>query len=549
MVEELNQDIFFDDQNYHIDIDKVYNDFIKEIDEIRSHTILSNLGSALDVDNSGIKLSEDSNPQESRCNAFYRLIGLPIISPNGGSYNPGYDRDSNKSEDLNRKKSIAGEISRDLINFMNFRELDNVTTNHLFSLQNIESSVLALSSLNIRRFVDPLSKGSGDPFSTIDPTYSLANENLFGAAIFASELSLYVDEDGTQISPNSPALGYAKTRRHRLKPFMVNPIIDLTIRPAKNFICTPFVIDKSATLISNDVYVRRPFIEFVCRARFDGTNKLNTLTPAQQGVIDNIKNSESFKDSKIIQEINQGVGKVTETSQFINLFNIMRTMIDKLKTSRNIIDETRSDFLWVPIPNKDGPEFGSTTRAIVPNDPNISQVRYEKDNEIVQKQSKKRFEEITRSVLANTKVDIGNFSFQSIQIAPDNSEGLGNNNSNDLDQLLSKRNEQCNKANDALREIEIIMGEFSGLGLCDIIAIYGALWLIEKKELIGLLDDNAFNRMKKVKELKEDPALAERVSATAAITAFENKVKELFELMDKIYDDATQKNNNVYTSQ
>ena len=75
------------------------------------------------------------------------------------------------------------------------------------------------------------------------------------------------------------------------------------------------------------------------------------------------------------------------------------------------------------------------------------------------------------------------------------------------------------------------------------------MWLIDKKDLLGLLDIDAFGRMKEVPELKSDPDLNNRSTPLAAIEAFEKKVKELYELMDKAHDDARQNNSNVYTSQ
>ena len=64
-----------------------------------------------------------------------------------------------------------------------------------------------------------------------------------------------------------------------------------------------------------------------------------------------------------------------------------------------------------------------------------------------------------------------------------------------LDDMTNKRTSQTDAANDALRKIEIIMGEFSGFGLCDIIATYLALWTIDQQTLVNMLDDGAFNRL------------------------------------------------------
>lgn len=533
-----NQDIFFDDQNFNIDINKIYKDFIAEVDDIRSHTNLTTIDIAGDLDNSALKLDVNEKPQESRCHAFYRLIGLPVISSDGSMYSPGFYRPDNGNDDkLKRKVAIGKSLSNGLKMLNIVRELSYQEYQKIFSTQSIESSVLALSSVNFRPFVAPLSK-SDDPFDQTPANYVISDSDLYGS-LFAS----YVDENGVKIPAASKALNFS--RLHLIKPLMVFAPIELTVKPSKKLICVPFTSDKSDAFISTGIYARMPFIEFVCRTRFDGRNKIDSLTDSQTKIIDFIKASDTFKDLDIINSISQGVGSnATDQSQFIKIFNTIRAMNTKLYKAINDIVAARSDTLWVPIPNKNGPEFGSVTRDLVPNDPNNT----DDDNKIINKVFKKKFDKIT-GTLSTTKKDLGNYALAKVQIFPDNSSGLGDNNSDDLDHLIENRNDKCNKANDALKTIEIIMGEFSGLGFADIVAINGALWLMDKSDLVGLMDQEAQNRMKLVPGLKDDPALASPSNGLAAIKAFEKKIKELYELMAKSYDDISQNNQNAYTTQ
>ncbi len=541
MAIKFNQDIFSDDQNYKIDVEAIYKTFIKQIISIRSISNITSLDNAFDVDNHAIKISTSDTPQESLCHAFYRLIGLPVMGEDGSMYSPGFDRQNNGSDtELKNKKGVARKIPKKLHTLMLSRELNSVQSNQVFSLQSIESGILALSSLNKRNFVEPLSK-SDNPFDTTDPSYSLV-----GQSELVKELSEYVDGNGLTIDADSKALVLSKARRHIIKPFIVNPLIDLTVNPSTNSVCAPFVND---TLLFEDNHAKFPFIELVCKIRFDGRNKTDSITESQQKVIDYIKDAESFKDLEIIKQVSGSAIKVTEKTQFLRIFNSIRAMITKLILSENTIDEVRKDILWIPIPDKRGPEYGSVTRDIVLNDPNINLSRYTKDKTIAEKTIKKRFDEITHDVLKVTRKNLNNYAFGEVQLTLENTDGFGNNNSDDLANLVESRNHRCSQANEALRIIEIIMGEFNGLGLCDIIAIYGALWLVEKKDLIGLLDDAAVERMKLIKELKEDPDIDSRSAALDAIKAFEKKVKELYELMDKIYIDARENNFNTYTSQ
>lgn len=538
-----SQDFFFDDQNFNIDINKIYKDFITEVDSIRSHTNLTSINVAGDLDNSAIKLTVNEKPQESRCHAFYRLIGLPVISADGNSmYSPGFFRPDNGDDNKLKKKVEIGKSLPNGLKMLNFlREVLYPTYQQIFSAQSLESSVLALSSINFRPFVAPLSK-SDDPFDQTPTNYTVSNSDINGA-LFSS----YLDEDGEPIPSSSKALNFSRV--HIIKPLMVFAPIELTVLPAKNRICVPFVANKNETLISSDpkIFARRPFIEFVCRTRFDGKNKLDSLSEAQTKIIESIKASETFKDLDIINSISKGVGSsATEQSQFIKIFNTIRAMNTKLHKAIDDIVKARTKTLWIPVPSKNGPEFGSTTRDLAknPNDPNQT----DDDNKIINKIFVDRYNQIT-GTLTTTKKDLGEYALGKIQVFPDNSSGLGNNNSDDLDHLMENRNDLCNAANEALKTIEIIMGEFSGLGFCDIIAINGALWLMDKKDLVGLMDQEAQNRMKLVPELSKDPDLASPSSGAVAIKNFEKKIKELYELMAKSYDDISQNNQNAYTAQ
>src|SRR6266545_4723393 len=96
-----NQSNYQDSQNFDINIDQVYSDFITSIDKVRSYTnsnsittqsaasIFQNTNTALN------KLRElttvESSAQESRCHAFFRIIGFPIVSKDFKIYNPGLD--------------------------------------------------------------------------------------------------------------------------------------------------------------------------------------------------------------------------------------------------------------------------------------------------------------------------------------------------------------------------------------------------------------------------------------------------------------------------
>src|ERR1700733_3501396 len=79
-----DQDIF------NIDFDQLYTNFITPVDAIRSHF------------NALVPSSQELNTpqyQESRCHAFYRMVGFPVVADDGDFYSPGYDPNLNVDSD------------------------------------------------------------------------------------------------------------------------------------------------------------------------------------------------------------------------------------------------------------------------------------------------------------------------------------------------------------------------------------------------------------------------------------------------------------------
>ncbi len=97
--------------------------------------------------------------------------------------------------------------------------------------------------------------------------------------------------------------------------------------------------------------------------------------------------------------------------------------------------------------------------------------------------------------------------------------------------LAGKRLDILNKAGDALRIVEIIMGEFSGLGLCDIIAVLGALYTMPAADLLGFLDSYAVARMN-----SRYNHTFPTVTYQTAMTSFASTVNQFYQLMEAIYN-------------
>jgi hypothetical protein len=120
------------------------------------------------------------------------------------------------------------------------------------------------------------------------------------------------------------------------------------------------------------------------------------------------------------------------------------------------------------------------------------------------------------------------------------SDALGNTNKKDLDKRLREREYCLNNAGQALRTIEIITGEFSGLGLIDIMIIIAGLYLMNANNLLGFLDNDAYKRARSfIKSLPEEnpsditSALEDLTSKVIFLYSIAQKVSESFDKTSK----------------
>lgn len=539
-----NQNSVQDTQNYEINIIKINNDFIKQIDAIRSKVSPKDIfeNNVITSDNIGaisskVELRDNEYPYESRCHAFYRLIGLPVVNPESGDYyNPGFNRNIHSNESLlNNRIKVANALlskkNKDLVDLMDNREKNPKEYQSFFINQDFKAGITALTSSNknnIRFFRNSLTQSSADkPFENIPQQHHATAKN-------SKEDSFISYKDDTGKSVDEEYLNKIKDRSHIIKPFIVDPRIDFSVIPAANRIATPFLKNKSELKISEGVYVKRPYLEAVCRAKFNNTDKKKKLTQTEIDTL-NKSNKSTFTDPEIFKKYTSL--DVTEQDRFLKFYKIFEAMCKELIKSIDVIHKTESEYNWVPIPDKRGPEFGSYTL-----DPITINDKYsDKEREISHKTLKSNLNRINIELYGVDNVDLGDFALESISLTqgspdPETSNSFGDHNSEDLEKLINAKDEQCQKANEALKTIEIIMGEFSSFGFCDIIAIYAALWLLDTKYLEGLLDNDAWVASPAYTQFPRPVGIVE------SLTQLELKVKEMYQLMDKIFYDLSQNN-------
>lgn len=590
---------FTNSQTFEIDINKFYNEIITAIDQIRSHVSVSKSAQALAAMIQALSnttatsadpytfikqiITDPKNPQETRCHAFYRLIGLPVIAPNGLLYSPGYDINTNTLSNPNVRQqhlNVINGISKDIYALMSARE-DYVNSmlgifslsNQSSNLPNINASVLSLSSVaggNVRKFSASVSQSS-NPFDTSvsNQSYTISNQNgqVLNSASTA-QLVDYIGPDGlkplTVLNPIAPTQQSPLFRRaHIIKPLMVDPRVDLTVNPPNGIICAPFAQDKSKTLYAQDIYLTRPYIETICNYRCNKFLNQTNQTSGQGAqsarytdLQNYIKNTSSIRNQDLLAKISQDPTQTVEDQILLKYVNIMNSMVNILSDSIKIVQAAEAPVIghqWIPIPATQGPEFGMTTPDVylIPGsngatlDPIILQ-NYQQDQDIVTLTAQIQLQNVNTQI---QEPDLGNFAFQGIQSMPDDksTESFGSRPQNNLDALIKSRKSVCSQAADALQQIEIIMGEFSGLGLCDILAIFTALWTVDEQVLVYMLDDNAFARLYADPNLRDSVVQSRfnsqtnlgvnELDGTDVIMAFEAQVRGMYVLMDKLYSD------------
>lgn len=542
-----NQANYQSTQNFSVDINKIYNEFISDIDKIRSYSSAGSqpTSSIIDIIKSG-NLSQLSSViqtattlQESRCHAFYRIIGFPVVNQDKARlYNPGLDIvfDSNRKTRLSNKNDIAGSGPDGFRNISIQREGWNSTITTSFSqAQSIDAAVLALSSANIRQFSSSIQVD--DPFDTdiTNQSYQINLNGLVGTSIVP--FSNYSDING-----NFPTSLQPK-RSHIIRPFMVDPVIDFTVNDSSKLVAIPFVPDKSYLFIKDsNVFVNRPILEKVLRDRFSLINQSSTVGTADAATLNYIKNVISIQDPNIVDQANSGdLYNLSSSAQFTQYINIINSMMAALIQAQKVVHDAQSKYYYAPIPAVNGPEGGCTVPGVFLSEdfPSVS-LSTTYDVAIIQATLTFALNQLNAQT-ANVQgtPDVGGFAFGNFQnsFTPDSSSAFGNSVSQSLQSLNNKRNSTLKNANDALRVIEIIMGEFSGLGLCDIVAVMATLYVMPQNDLLGFLDDDSVTRM--------NTALGSSVSSPGiqtALTSFTSTIKDVYNLMDKIYQDLYQNN-------
>lgn len=547
-----NQSSFKDKNDLSIDVDVLYNDIVGKIDSFRSHvtindtvTLLSNLDKfSFDraIDSSYVK----STPQESRVSAFYRLIGLPIISDKDPLffYNPGFDQDLNSQTSAKKEKirKMINGISKPFLKFLEERErYYNLKIAPLFVKKDITASVVAMSIYNSRSFNVPMK----DSLSSTDATTFTSKQQF--APIYGDPsgnyLTDYVDEDD-----NKPNILPYNMRGHYIRPLVVDPRVDLTVKPSTKLLAVPFALDQSKLKISDGVYLTRPFIEKVIRSRLTIINEGEEVGELAQEYIAYFKQFKALDNNEFLNNIIQNkVLRPTEQLNFQYYFNVIASLIKILVSEKETLVQTCNRFHWIPIPNLGGPEYGSKSRGL--NYSNTDTFNTNFDQVAIKSEVTDRLKKLNNIVLNKVapKYGLDSTLTSSSNINDRDSDGISAKITQQTKQITEGRVRECARANVSLQKIERIIGDFSGLGLIDIFSMFGALYTMEMRYLLGLLDDDALARMEKEFVVTAGDVGGQIPNVYECLEKLAAGIQTYYNLADKLEDDLVNNNSSVST--
>jgi hypothetical protein len=511
--------------------------------------------------------------QESRCHAFYRIIGFPVVtSDKSRFYNPGldvirqYDAQGNpiaRKITLAEKIQIAENVDPKFESISQSREAYAAGTAAIFAVPNsVEAGVLALTSgtygtngsPNIRQFNAPFSVNTAlDPFdfSIADQAYSKPGNIVSTSSLVGTDEVVLADyQDGNGVKPNISIGGYKILQQHEhiIVPFMVDPRIDFsiwanksnTVKSVSRRIAVPFVPDASFQMAGSANFSDTPYLEKIITKRFATFNNTLDAGTTAQDIVDYVKQFKSIQDIKIgsttISNIfSNNIFKLQEQDAFAKYLNKIQSMIDALSSALKVIHSRQGSYYWLPIPSQQGPEGGCTVRDVPINiNFNSDHLVNPGDTDIIVNQLNFFMTNINSGASqANSVPDIAGVNTPSVgfQFDSDTSDSEGDVTSNTKDILIKIRKQLLGDAGDALQTVEMIMGEFSGLGLCDIIAVLGALNVMPAENLLGFLDLDAYDRAKS----KLGQSLPAKPDINTSMTSLASYVSSFYQIMDKMF--------------
>jgi hypothetical protein len=554
-----------DTQSTDLDLESLVRKYITPIERFRSYAapiivapvqVAANERQANEINQQEVSATSlnKREPQESRCHAFYRMIGLPVVANDAAYYNPGFNPRGGGDE--KRKHSqIASNVSQSVLLMHTMRENSARARLAYFKVGGADSSVFSV----VLGLPQP---NDSKRFMLMDTTKSWSEHDV---QMFTNNARKVYIERNYEKSSGEDITNFFVQNSHILKPFTVDASIDRTATPGERaWICQPFMKEKNDTRFDEpDVALLRPGIEFVLRLRLlqrsnrEAMEELVTLFDAQStnapqaaqsnasqitfselaaiagAILEENKITEDNAKEQIQEILGRSAVELLTLNKYVKL---IKGLVNRLYDETEMIKSVTKAINWTPLAEEGGPEDGTDISNLIKTKKKRSEIDQRIARLIIKQQSAKRQAAISRD--ENNPA----YPLEYKDFALSEFQNTGKLFDQELNSEQEKKNNWIKEGSDALQAIELITGEVSGLGLVDIIALYTALWAIEVDVLVALLDEQAFERLyDNNKELRVGAVLdrhngSPKYNVVEALEKFEDQVVNILAFADRLFE-------------
>ena len=505
-----------------LDIIKFARNMLSEVDGARAYKLA--------FDNEAKTKSEQ--PIESRVNAFFRLIGLPMFVT---------------IEALDKKNKAAKSGAGEFVLTPGYNEGEQIWQT-IYNIRNSKDAKLK----------DPAT-GNELPASTLVDTRRekvlKERESKIGTETYNKAMirAMYRVEAPKLYVKRQIFSGYDYVKA--VAPFATSYI---DVQPHNRELAAPFVPNLKNTEVGGQS-LKKPFIETVARIR------LSTSSGADQTQEDYMKALRD--DLTAVSKTAFASDDSVSTEKIPQLLPSEASLLESFIISQMLASVDKLAEIWVKTQRKREKIVKGMEIALVPKTESAKQSSFgRQSNTSLNLQITPESELGRRRVKLQQRVAV---SSAIIGLIP-TEDALGTTTSaqfsapknvssnamtrpflsllrQDLDQEKKKLGEvdrkiqeESRRANQLRLEIEALTGEFTGLSVIDVIFTILALFLIDRKYLIGLLDNRSQDLMNLDKTLKEASTAAGSATAADSVEEVAEKVRTLYVLLgaaiEYIYD-------------
>lgn len=491
-----------------LDIIKFAKDLLAEVEGIRSY---------LPAFNDETQQLSDQRPTESKVNAFFRLVGFPMFV----SVSQDNDKDKSSGSDSGQMVMTPGYQQGE---FPYGIVADSKET-MLIGLDGKTNDAQTLLQAREKKLLER------------EQEVGTAEMNTRMASAFYEPLGLVLNE-------NKKDSNGSKMFK-RISPFAVSYS---QIFPAQNELSKPFLANpEHGRPPPSSTPIRRPFIETVIRLR------MVALEGGNQEQQDYLKTTDVQ-----VAKLSSQVAKLLPKEASIYEAFIIDQMIGALDqiADRWVMLQNRKERLSKDIIIALKPKTSSAKRSVFGKQGNFALELKLKDNTA----TGQRLTDLNRAIAISEAMigllptdDVTNLTtgIKTQNVMPN---ALTNIFMSILRQPLEQQKKKLEELNgqievmtqraDRIRlEMEMMTGEFTGLSLPDVVFTILGLFLIDREDLIAMLDSSTKDQMKNDKVLKTVLKKYDKgIAATEAIVNFENGVKALYAALETVIEARSNRN-------